>query len=88
MGSMGKTVPTKRNGRENRPRPFESRVRIRREETVKLTPEQKAKERICGIRDYVIDADVLSVADLERMTGSLASATEAQSELFLKELQG
>ena len=43
MGSMGKTVPTKRNGRENRPRPFESRVRIRREETVKLTPEQKAE---------------------------------------------
>jgi hypothetical protein len=46
-----------------------------------------AVERICCLRDYVIAADALSVADMEQMTGSLASATEAKSEIFLKELE-
>lgn len=47
---------------------------------------EKAKERLCDIRDYVMDANVLSIEDLERITGRMHAATETECEAWLKEL--
>lgn len=39
-----------------------------------------AKEWVCAVREYVIDADVLTIADLARMTRRVESVSHAQVE--------
>lgn len=49
--------------------------------------EDMAKEKLCGIREYAIDADALDMATLARIQRRVEACTAADSESWLDELR-